>query len=136
MPGRSSTVFSYPCGVIGAFRDRLDRDFGGIPNLVLALEEAITRHKHMLAATPRNSPSRSRSGSNSTSTSDEGDWAGIIQTVTAISQKLLKEVPSDGAVDQVSADREVRDDRGHGMPKLLLLLLLPTMCHLATHSLL
>jgi len=104
MPGSSSTAYANPCGVIGAFRDRLDRDFGGVPNLVLALDDAINRHRELVNATQLESPSRPQIGN------ENGDWAGIITAVTAISQKLLKEIPSDGSVDQVSIDREVREE--------------------------
>lgn len=106
MPRGGSTHFGQSRGVIHAFRDRLDLDFSGVPNLVLALEDAVVRHRESLLSTSSHGPlARSRGGREGGEA--VGDWAAVVQAVANISQKLLKEIPSDGAVDQVSIDREV-----------------------------
>ena len=93
--------FSNVREVIRGLRDRLDQSFDGVPILILNLEEALQRFV-----------TQSRPGSSS-----EAEWRGVVESVGAITQKLLVDVQAghghgpdsmaNPVNEQLQRDREV-----------------------------
>jgi hypothetical protein len=102
--------YSTVSGVISKFRDRLDHDFSGIPNMILELETAIRAYcaKHKAGGAV------------------VAEWRAISDAVVHLAHKLMPEGQAGpnhnhdshgGVQDQLARDREVRSGGGGSMAR-------------------